>query len=174
MQNLTASDKYTAAPVRLGEPDPYPDRVAGEFVCRVVSNDMVNEANRLLVLDAPERALRAKAGQFFHLLCPTPDGAEVWMRRPMSIYRIDRPGGRLEFLYKCEGRGTLGMSLLEPGGEFNIAGRSASGSAWSPAGRTSSFSAAASAWPRSRPCPSSPPNTMSGSPRSSARARPSS
>ena len=122
MQDLTASDKYTAAPVRLGEPDPYPDRVAGEFVCRVVSNDMVNESNRLLVLDAPERALRARAGQFFHLLCPTPDGAEVWMRRPMSIYRIDRPGGRLEFLYKGEGRGTLGMSMLEPGGEFNIAG----------------------------------------------------
>ena len=62
MQDLTASDKYTARPVRLGEPDPYPDRVAGEFVCRVVSNDMVNESNRLLVLDAPERALRARAG----------------------------------------------------------------------------------------------------------------
>ena len=67
MQDFTASDKYTAAPVRLGEPDAYPDRVAGEFVCRVVSNDLVNESNRLLVLDAPERALRAKAGQFFHL-----------------------------------------------------------------------------------------------------------
>ncbi len=122
MQDLTATDKYTAAPVRLGEADRHADRPAGEFVCRVVSNAWVNEANKLLVLDAPERALSAKAGQFFHLLCPTPDGAEVWMRRPMSIYRIDRPAGRLEFLYKREGRGTQGMAMLEPGAEFNIAG----------------------------------------------------
>ena len=167
MQDLTASDKYTAAPVRLGEPDPYPDRVAGEFVCRVVSNDMVNEANRLLVLDAPERALRAKAGQFFHLLCPTPDGAEVWMRRPMSIYRIDRPGGRLEFLYKCEGRGTLGMSMLEAGGEFNVAGPLGIGfSLGAGLERHRRPRTGASASPPSRPCPSSPPNMTSTSRRS--------
>jgi len=66
--------------------------------------------------------LRAEAGQFFHLLCPSPDGAEVWMRRPMSIYRVDAAAGRLEFLYKCEGRGTQGMAILVPGEEFNITG----------------------------------------------------
>lgn len=122
MSDLTAADKYPAAPVRLGEPDPYPDRPAGEFICNVVSNDYVNDEYILMVLDAPARALTAKAGQFFHLLCPTPDGAEVWMRRPMSIYRVDEPAARLEFLYKREGRGTQGMATLGPGDEFNIAG----------------------------------------------------
>ena len=122
MSDLNAADKYPAAPVRLGEPDPYPDRPAGEFICNVVSNDYVNDEYILMVLDAPARALTAKAGQFFHLLCPTPDGAEVWMRRPMSIYRIDKDGGRLEFLYKREGRGTQGMAMLQAGEEFNIAG----------------------------------------------------
>ena len=122
MHDLTASDKYPAAPVRLGQPDPHPDRKAGEFICEVVSNDRINDEYRLIVLDAPARALTARAGQFFHLLCPTPDGAEVWMRRPMSIYRIDRPEARLEFLYKCEGRGTTGMGMLGPGDAFNIFG----------------------------------------------------
>ena len=122
MSDLNAADKYPAAPVRLGEPDPYPDRPAGEFICNVVSNDYVNDEYILMVLDAPARALTAKAGQFFHLLCPTPDGAEVWMRRPMSIYRVDKDAGRLEFLYKREGRGTQGMAMLTPGEEFNIAG----------------------------------------------------
>jgi dihydroorotate dehydrogenase electron transfer subunit len=58
----------------------------------------------------------------FHLLCPSPDGAEVWMRRPMSVYRVNRKDGRIEFLYKVEGRGTRGMAMLRPGDEFNVAG----------------------------------------------------
>lgn len=44
------------------------------------------------------------------------------MRRPMSIYKVDKAAGCLEFLYKCEGRGTQGMATLEAGDTFNIAG----------------------------------------------------
>jgi dihydroorotate dehydrogenase electron transfer subunit len=66
--------------------------------------------------------LDAYAGQMFHLLCPSPDGAEVWMRRPMSVYRVDKPNSQIEFLYKIEGRGTRGMAVLEPGDDFNVAG----------------------------------------------------
>ena len=44
------------------------------------------------------------------------------MRRPMSIYRVNRPDAQLEFLYKCEGRGTIGMGMLGTGDEFNIFG----------------------------------------------------
>lgn len=122
MTNIEANRNYSRTGLRVGEPDPMPDRPTGEFICTVVSNDWVNDEYKLVVLDAPARALNAYAGQFFHLLCPSPDGAEVWMRRPMSIYRVDRDAGRLEFLYKCEGRGTQGMALLEPGDDFNICG----------------------------------------------------
>lgn len=113
---------YTDAALRVGTADPHPDRPVAEFVSVVVSNDQVNEEYMHIVVDVHERAMNARAGQFFHLLCPTPDGAEVWMRRPMSVYRVDRDDRRLEFLYKCEGRGTRGMGLLEPGDEFNITG----------------------------------------------------
>lgn len=119
---MQPSTKYTDSALRPGDKDNYPARLAGEFLAPVVSNAWVNKEYKLLVLKVHERALTAYAGQMFHLLCPSPDGAEVWMRRPMSIYRVDRQNGQLEFLYKVEGRGTRGMAFLGAGDEFNIAG----------------------------------------------------
>jgi dihydroorotate dehydrogenase electron transfer subunit len=114
--------KYTNCALRAGDNDPYPERAAGEFIGLVISNEWVNREYKHLVLQVHEHAVRAYAGQMFHLLCPSPDGAEVWMRRPMSVYRIDKAAGRVEFLYKLEGRGTRGMAQLQRGDEFNIVG----------------------------------------------------
>jgi dihydroorotate dehydrogenase electron transfer subunit len=122
MNDLEANFNYTNAAIPVGGHDPHPDKPSGEFLTNVVSNDWVNGEYKLLVLEAADRALTAYAGQFFHLLCPSPDGAEVWMRRPMSVYKVDRDAGQLEFLYKCEGRGTQGMAMLAAGDTFNIAG----------------------------------------------------
>jgi dihydroorotate dehydrogenase electron transfer subunit len=119
---LNPNANYTTSALRPGDVDPYPQRLVGEFIGTVVSNDWVNEEYKLVVLKVHEQALRAYAGQMFHLLCPSPDGAEVWMRRPMSVYRVDKAAGQIEFLYKTEGRGTRGMGTLEPGDDFNIAG----------------------------------------------------
>jgi dihydroorotate dehydrogenase electron transfer subunit len=119
---LEPSDKYTNSALRVGDRDPYPERRVGEFIGPVVANEWVNAEYKLLVVKVHEHALTAYAGQMFHLLCPSPDGAEVWMRRPMSVYRVDRKNGQVEFLYKVSGRGTRGMATLEPGDEFNIAG----------------------------------------------------
>jgi dihydroorotate dehydrogenase electron transfer subunit len=113
---------YTNSALRVGDADPYPQRAVGEFLGNVVSNEWVNEEYKLIVIKVHERALTAYAGQMFHLLCPSPDSAEVWMRRPMSIYRVDKAAGQLEFLYKVEGRGTRGMATLKPGDDFNVAG----------------------------------------------------
>jgi dihydroorotate dehydrogenase electron transfer subunit len=119
---LDPNDNYTNSALRVGDVDRYPQRLVGEFVGVVVSNEWVNDEYKHLVLKVHEHALKAYAGQMFHLLCPSPDGAEVWMRRPMSIYRVNKAAGEVEFLYKTEGRGTRGMALLQPGDEFNIAG----------------------------------------------------
>ena len=116
------SDKYTNAALRIGDVDTYPERKVGEFIGTVVSNASVNDEYKHVVLKVHPQALKAYAGQMFHLLCPSPDGAEVWMRRPMSVYRVDRANGQIEFLYKTEGRGTRGMAMLEPGDDFNVAG----------------------------------------------------
>ncbi|MFM1817098.1 MAG: hypothetical protein RLZ98_3793 [Pseudomonadota bacterium] len=131
--NYEHCEKYTDSALRPGDSDPFPERLVGEFLTKVVSNDWVNKEYKHLILDVHARALDAYAGQFFHLLCPSPDGAEVWMRRPMSVYRVDRPKGRIEFLYKCEGRGTRGMALLAAGDDFNIAGPLGKGFSLDPA-----------------------------------------
>jgi dihydroorotate dehydrogenase electron transfer subunit len=116
------SNNYTNAALRAGDVDHYPQRKVGEFIGIVASNDWVNDEYKHVVLKVHEHATKAYAGQMFHLLCPSPDGAEVWMRRPMSVYRVDKAAGEVEFLYKSEGRGTRGMATLRPGDEFNIAG----------------------------------------------------
>src|SRR5215203_3039642 len=116
------SDKYTDSALRIGDTDTYPQRLVGEFIGRVVSNAWVNKEYIHLILKVHPHALKAYAGQMFHLLCPSPDGAEVWMCRPMSVYRVDKAQGQIEFLYKSEGRGTRGMAKLNPGDDFNIAG----------------------------------------------------
>jgi len=113
---------YTNSALRSGDADTYPARLVGEFIGQVVANDWVNEEYKHLILKVHPHALTAYAGQMFHLLCPSPDGAEVWMRRPMSVYRVDKDAGHVEFLYKCEGRGTRGMATLVAGDDFNLAG----------------------------------------------------
>jgi dihydroorotate dehydrogenase electron transfer subunit len=97
-------------------------RPAVECTCVVIKNDWVNEEYKHMVLEVPAPALRAKAGQFFQLLCPSLNAGDLWLRRPMSIYRVDEPAGRLEFLYKCVGDGTRGMATLAPRDAFNIVG----------------------------------------------------
>ena len=67
--SLEPCEKYTDAALRPGDGDTYPQRLVGEFLCDVVSNDWVNDEYKHMVLKAHERALDAYAGQFFHLLC---------------------------------------------------------------------------------------------------------
>lgn len=88
----------------------------------VVSNDWVNAEYKHLVIEAPVAVTRAQPGQFFHLLCPVGGGDAPFLRRPMSIYRIDRQAGRLEFLYKVVGKGTRALSGLAPGGRLGAMG----------------------------------------------------
>ncbi len=138
MAGFSTPTGFADAPVRRGDEDPHADRPdipAGEFITDVVSNDWVNDEYKLIVVDAPARALAVTAGQFFQWLCPSPDGSEVWMRRPMSIYAADRDSGRLQFLYKVVGRGTQGVAQLEPGDEFNVAGPFGVGFSLDPAWR---------------------------------------
>ena len=120
--HLDPNRNYTNSALRVGDADPYPERLVGEFIGTVVANTAVNDEYRLVVLKVHPAAMRTYAGQMFHLLCPSPDGADVWMRRPMSVYRVDKENQQIEFLYKVEGRGTRGMALLRPGDEFNVAG----------------------------------------------------
>ena len=93
-----------------------------ETLCPVVAHEWVNDEYKHLVVKASPKALAATPGQFFHLLCPSPDEGQLWFRRPQSIYRVARSSGRLEFLYKVVGRGTQGLASLAPGDTLNMLG----------------------------------------------------
>ena len=95
---------------------------AEESLCPVVAHDWVNGEYKHLIVEASPKALSVTPGQFFNLLCPSPDVGELFFRRPQSVYRIDRPRGRIEFLYKSVGRGTRGLTTLHKGDQLNMVG----------------------------------------------------
>jgi dihydroorotate dehydrogenase electron transfer subunit len=118
-------EPFTSAPFIVGKSEPSPALAhipAEEALCPVVSQDWVNSEYRHLVVEASAKALAVKAGQFFNLLCPSTDAGELWLRRPQSVYRVDGANRRIEFLYKCVGRGTRGLATLEKGDHLNMVG----------------------------------------------------
>jgi dihydroorotate dehydrogenase electron transfer subunit len=116
---------FAAAPVVVGQPGTGhspPQCPVEETLCPVLSHEWVNEEYKHLVVQASPKALAAQPGQFFQLLCPSPDEGDLWFRRPQSVYRVERATGRLEFLYKVVGRGTKGLATLKPGDQMNMVG----------------------------------------------------
>ncbi len=88
----------------------------------VVFNRPVNDRYRHLALAAVPSALAARPGQFFQLLCPGQGEGNHVLRRPMSVYRVDRANRRVEFLYKVRGAGTAGLARLAPGDSLDMFG----------------------------------------------------
>ena len=125
MERDLAHHPFASSPYVVGNSTPAPVEPhipAEESLAPVVSHQWVNAEYKHLIVDASPKALAVKPGQFFNLLCPSPDEGELWLRRPQSIYRIDRARGRLEFLYKCVGRGTKGLATLKHGDDLNMVG----------------------------------------------------
>src|SRR5437764_13725539 len=118
-------EPFASDPFVVGGSAPTPEKAhipAEESLCPIVSHDWVNSEYKLLIVEASPKALAVRPGQFFNLLCPSPDVGELWLRRPQSVYRIDREQGRIQFLYKCVGRGTRGLATLRPGEKLNMVG----------------------------------------------------
>ena len=116
---------FASAPFVVGTSSPPPQEThipAEEALAPIVAHDWVNSEYKHMIVDASPKALAVKPGQFFNLLCPSPDMGELWLRRPQSVYRIDRAKRRIEFLYKCVGRGTRGLATLKVGEQLNMVG----------------------------------------------------
>jgi dihydroorotate dehydrogenase electron transfer subunit len=131
-------EPFASDPFVVGKTEPVPQLghiPAEESLCPVVSHEWVNAEYKHLVVEASEKTLAVKPGQFFNLLCPSPDVGELFFRRPQSVYRIDRPKGRIEFLYKVAGRGTRGLTQLKRGDDLNMVGPLGVGFSLDPAWR---------------------------------------
>jgi len=120
-----AKQPFASTPFEVGKSPPSPAHQhipTEETLCPVVSHDWVNSEYKHMIVEASPKALAVRPGQFFNLLCPSPDEGELWLRRPQSVYRIALEQGRIEFLYKCVGRGTNGLATLRPGDKLNMVG----------------------------------------------------
>lgn len=109
------------SPVESGGVAPWSPTVVGE-VAEVIANDAVNLEYRHLVVRCSPVAASAVPGQFFQLLCPHSEGAQPFLRRPMSLYGADPVRREVEFLYKIAGAGTRGLATLRPGDPIDIMG----------------------------------------------------
>jgi dihydroorotate dehydrogenase electron transfer subunit len=101
-------------------------RIAPEAVADVVgvvaSHVWLNDEYRHLVLEVPDPAPLAQAGQFFNLECPHTAEDKPFLRRPMSLYRADPERRQVEFLYKVTGVGTRGLASIKVGRTMRLLG----------------------------------------------------
>ena len=84
----------------------------------VLAHSHFDAEQHVLRLGAPRCAARATPGSFVHLRC----GADLPMRRPLSIMRADAAAGWIEVLYKVVGPGTRAWSVVEPKQELSVLG----------------------------------------------------
>lgn len=84
-----------------------------EEAARILDHQDAGAGQWILRVQAPECAQRAAPGQFAHIQC----SPNLPMRRPLSIQRVDREAGWVEFLYKVVGDGTRALSQ-QPVGDF--------------------------------------------------------
>ena len=126
----------SAADLRIGAASLAPAGAAiADGLGIVVSHVWLNDQYRHLVLEAPDPASLAVAGQFFNLECPHTAEDKPFLRRPMSVYKADPDRHQIEFLYKVTGAGTRGLAALKVGRTMRMLGPLGVGFSVDPAAR---------------------------------------
>lgn len=87
------------------------------MICRLVNKTRLTDTVFDFVVECPEMAEKAKAGQFLHVLC----GGSSYLRRPISI--CDVIGKNLiRFIFEVRGEGTRELAKRKPGDQLDILG----------------------------------------------------
>jgi dihydroorotate dehydrogenase electron transfer subunit len=84
----------------------------------VLAQDEYPGRQFVIRLRAPRCASAATPGSFAHVACD----AQIPMRRPLSIMRVDARGGWIEILYKVVGRGLEALSRQARGDVLSVLG----------------------------------------------------
>lgn len=88
--------------------------------CKLVKKEMLIDGIYKFSVEAPEIANTAKPGQFLEI--KVSDTGEPFLRRPISIYNIDKENGIIEFIFQVKGKGTELLKLKEIGQTIDIMG----------------------------------------------------
>jgi len=84
----------------------------------ILSHDAFAGDQYIMRIQATDIARRAQAGSFVHIQCDP----SLAMRRPISIMRVDKESGWVEFLYKVFGEGTRLLAQRKVGEVLDLFG----------------------------------------------------
>jgi ferredoxin--NADP+ reductase len=82
-------------------------------VYRILEKEVLSEVNKLMVVQAPEIARKAQAGQFVIVRID-----EHGERIPLTIADYDKDAGTITIIFQEVGKSTMQMGTLEVGDEF--------------------------------------------------------
>lgn len=94
-----------------------------EFASEVIGLEPIMGDAYLLTVSAPGSVVeRLKSGQFFNIVCRSENSSDPLLRRPYSVYRVDREASTLTFLVRPFGRGSAWLAQRNPGDTLNMLG----------------------------------------------------
>ena len=91
-----------------------------KVLAELVKKEMIIENIYKFSVKSPEIANEAKAGQFLEI--KVSNDIEPVLRRPISIYNVDRENGLVEFIFQVKGRGTEILKDRREGEKIDILG----------------------------------------------------
>ena len=95
-----------------------PGNTATQLKAKVLSCNPMATGTYLLRVSAPGIAAAARPGQFAMVKC---EGG-AFLRRPLSIHRVNETGTEIAFLFATIGKGTEWLSASKPGDTLDILG----------------------------------------------------
>lgn len=87
---------------------------------KILSNVKVSERYWHMEIEASSIVDDITAGQFFNIKCG--DKSFPFLRRPFSIYRINKNERTIEFLYLIKGEGTIELTRAKAGDQIELLG----------------------------------------------------
>lgn len=89
-----------------------------QYQLPILSNQQVSTRYWHMEVDTSMLDVAINPGQFFNIRCA--DRFSPFLRRPLSVYRINPSS--IEFLYLVKGKGTSAMTMLQAGDRLDILG----------------------------------------------------
>ncbi len=92
-----------------------------QIFAEVLANVRVIPNHHVLTCHAPEIAAQARPGHFVNVLIAQ-SGHDPLLRKPFSVYTVDRAKGEISVLFSLVGATTYGMAAKRPGDMLDIVG----------------------------------------------------
>lgn len=86
--------------------------------CRVVSNRHLNSDYFIVTITSDRVIINVRPGQFVQVRVDA--SKETFLRRPISVYDIEREKNQIKLLIRIAGKGTRALSELSEGDRLNI------------------------------------------------------